>query len=178
MSDFCAPFCAPDSLYQAAADLAREASAAGLMLCTAESCTGGLIAATLTDIPGSSAFVWGGFVTYSNAAKTASLGVPEALLEAHGAVSAEVAAAMATGALAHSGADVSVAVTGIAGPGGGSADKPVGTVWFGFARKDAPPRTECHVFAGGRAAVRTQTVAHALKGLRALIAGEFAGLQN
>lgn len=167
MSDFCAP----QSLSIQAAALGREASAAGLMLCTAESCTGGLIAATLTDIPGSSAFVWGGFVTYSNAAKTALLDVPEALLNAYGAVSAEVAAAMAAGALVRSDADVSVAVTGIAGPGGGSADKPVGTVWFGFARTGAAPHTERRVFQGARAAVRTQTVAHALTGLRALMPG-------
>ena len=134
----------------------------GLRAATAESCTGGLIAAALTHVPGSSDVVDRGFVTYSNAAKTEMLGVPASLIEAHGAVSAPVAAAMADGALARSLADVTVAVTGVAGPGGGSADKPVGTVWFGCARRGEPARTERQVFPGDRTAVRAATVAFAL----------------
>jgi len=113
-------------------DMAREK---GLRVATAESCTGGLIAATLTDIPGSSDVFDRGFVTYSNEAKRDMLGVPWPLIEAHGAVSAEVARAMALGAIAHSSADISMAVTGIAGPGGGSAEKPVGLVHFACARR-------------------------------------------
>lgn len=113
----------------------QEARAAGLTIVTAESCTGGLVAAALTDIPGSSDVFDRGFVTYSNAAKTEMLGVPTALIERHGAVSREVAGAMAQGALAHSPANLSVAVTGIAGPGGGTAEKPVGLVHFAAARQ-------------------------------------------
>lgn len=136
------------------------------MLATAESCTGGLIAGACTDLAGSSDWFERGFVTYSNAAKTELLGVPAALIAQHGAVSEPVARAMAEGAVARSHAQVSVAVTGVAGPSGGSADKPVGTVWFGWCvngRTDA----ECRRFDGDRAAVRAQTVAHALQGLRA-----------
>ncbi len=131
------------------------------MLATAESCTGGLIAAALTHVPGSSDVVDRGFVTYSNAAKAEMLGVDPALIAAHGAVSEPVAAAMADGALARSAAGVAVAVTGVAGPGGGSADKPVGLVWFGCARRGGPARTERRVFTGDRAAVRAATVAFA-----------------
>lgn len=132
------------------------------MLATAESCTGGLIAATLTDIPGSSDVVERGFVTYSNAAKTEMLGVPAALIAAEGAVSEPVARAMAAGALAHSAADVAVSVTGIAGPGGGSAAKPVGLVWFGLAARDGTVATVRRVFPGDRGAVRRAAVAQAL----------------
>ena len=149
-------------LAQAAAVLA-VLRAQGLRAATAESCTGGLIAAALTHVPGSSDVVDRGFVTYSNAAKTEMLGVPAALIEAHGAVSGPVAAAMAEGALARSAADVTVAVTGVAGPGGGSVDKPVGLVWFGCARRGQAVRTERHVFPGDRAAVRAATVALALE---------------
>ncbi len=130
-------------------------------LATAESCTGGLIAATLTAIAGSSDVVHGGFVTYANAAKTAMVGVDATLIERHGAVSAAVAAAMAEGARARTGATIAISVTGIAGPGGGSADKPVGTVWFGLAGPSGT-RTETVVFAGDRDAVRSGTVRHAL----------------
>jgi len=131
------------------------------MLATAESCTGGMIAAACTDLAGSSLWFERGFVTYSNAAKTELLGVPAELIEQHGAVSEQVARAMASGALAHSHTQVSVAVTGVAGPGGGSADKPVGTVWFGWATP-AGLFSECQHFAGDRAVVRAATVHHAL----------------
>jgi nicotinamide-nucleotide amidase len=135
----------------------------GWMIATAESCTGGLIAATLTEIAGSSDVVDRGFVTYSNEAKSDLLGVPAELITTHGAVSAEVAAAMAVGSLMHSRAAVSVAVTGIAGPGGGSAEKPVGLVYIGLARRDqANPTVERHVFDGRRHEVRLQTVVRAI----------------
>ena len=133
----------------------------GWLLATAESCTGGLIAAACTDLAGSSDWFERGFVTYSNAAKTELLGVPPALIAQHGAVSEPVVRAMAAGAVAHSAAHVSVAVTGIAGPTGGSEDKPVGTVWFGWC-VGGQCSTERQLFAGDRAAVRARTVAHAL----------------
>ncbi len=134
------------------------------MLATAESCTGGLIAATCTDLAGSSAWFERGFVTYSNAAKSEMLGVDPGLIERHGAVSEAVVRAMAQGALAHSRAQYAVAVTGVAGPTGGSADKPVGTVWFGWATP-AGLHSEVRHFAGDRAAVRSATVQYALEGL-------------
>ena len=136
--------------------------AAGLRIATAESCTGGLVAATLTAIAGSSDVVERGFVTYSNAAKTELLGVPAELIAAEGAVSEPVASRMAEGALARSAADLAVSVTGIAGPGGGSAAKPVGLVWFGLARRGAPTTTLRKVFAGDRTEVRRAAVAQAL----------------
>jgi nicotinamide-nucleotide amidase len=137
----------------------------GERLATAESCTGGLIAAACTELPGSSDWFERGFVTYSNEAKAELLGVEAALIAAHGAVSEPVALAMATGALAHSRADWAVAVTGIAGPGGGSAEKPVGLVWLAWCRRGEAPQAERHVFAGDRAAVRRATVLRALLGL-------------
>jgi nicotinamide-nucleotide amidase len=140
--------------------------ARGWRLATAESCTGGLIAATCTELPGSSAWFERGFVTYSNEAKTDLLGVIPALIEAHGAVSEQVALAMAEGALRHALADVAVAVTGIAGPTGGTADKPVGTVWIAWAMRGMHAHAERHQFAGGRAEVRAATVRDALAGLR------------
>ena len=140
--------------------------AAGLHIATAESCTGGLIAGALTAIAGSSDVVDRGFVTYSNAAKTAMLGVPAASIAASGAVSEPVARAMAEGALAHSDADLAVAVTGIAGPGGGSDGKPVGLVWFGLAHKGRATLTTHAVFPGDRADVRRATVQGALTLLR------------
>jgi len=140
-------------------------------LCTAESCTGGLIAATCTDLAGSSQWFERGFVTYSNAAKSELLGVPEALIAQHGAVSEPVVRAMASGALAHAHAQVAIAVTGVAGPSGGTTDKPVGTVWFGFALPSGVA-TECHHFQGGRAAVRQATVLHALTRVAELILKE------
>ncbi len=130
----------------------------GFMLATAESCTGGLIAASLTEIAGSSDVVERGFVTYSNAAKHELLGVPEPLIADHGAVSAEVAEAMASGALAHASADVAVSATGIAGPGGASADKPVGLVFLGLARRGAVVSSERRVFPGDRREIRQASV--------------------
>ena len=136
----------------------------GWMLATAESCTGGMIAAACTDLAGSSQWFERGFVTYSNAAKTELLGVPTALIAQHGAVSEPVARAMAEGAVAHAHAQVAVAVTGVAGPTGGSADKPVGTVCFGWAVADGRTRTTTQRFDGDRAAVRWQAALFALQG--------------
>jgi len=154
----------------AAARLLEACRARGVLLATAESCTGGLIAAALTSVAGSSDVVDRGFVTYSNAAKTEMLGVPAALIADEGAVSEAVARAMAEGALARSGATIAVAVTGVAGPGGGSAEKPVGLVWFGLAQRGMPTAAEQQVFPGDRAAVRAATVARAF----ALIAARVA----
>ena len=140
----------------------------GWMLASAESCTGGLIAAVCTELAGSSAWFERGFVTYSNAAKTELLGVPAALIDTHGAVSEAVVRAMACGALSRSAAQVAVAVTGVAGPGGGSADKPVGTVWLGFALPGQIRTALCH-FEGGRAQVRAATVRQALSQLLGLL---------
>jgi len=136
----------------------------GWMLATAESCTGGMIAAACTDLAGSSAWFERGFVTYSNEAKTDLLGVLPSLLREHGAVSEPVVRAMAEGAGQRSLAQVAVAVSGVAGPAGGSADKPVGTVWFAFAL-DGELTSEELRFAGDRAAVRAAAVRHALAGL-------------
>ena len=132
------------------------------MLVTAESCTGGMISSACTDLAGSSQWFELGFVTNSNEAKNEMLGVPKELIDAHGAVSEPVARAMAMGAIEHSHADVAVAVTGIAGPTGGSADKPVGMVWFGWS-VDGRVAAEVQHFAGDRAAVRAATVEHALR---------------
>jgi nicotinamide-nucleotide amidase len=149
--------------------LATALKARGEMLATAESCTGGLIAGACTDLSGSSDWFERGFVTYSNAAKVELLGVDPALIERHGAVSEVVARAMAFGAVRHSRAQVGVAVTGVAGPTGGSADKPVGTVWFGFD-VDGTLASEIRRFDGDRAAVRHATVRHALQRLLELLA--------
>ena len=146
--------------------LALALKSRGWMMATAESCTGGLIAACCTSLSGSSDWFERGLVTYSNAAKADMLGVPAELITAHGAVSEEVARAMALGALAHSKAQVSLAVTGIAGPTGGSPDKPVGTVWFGWAVQ-GQAWTERLRFEDDRDAVRAATVEHALRGLLA-----------
>lgn len=134
----------------------------GKRLATAESCTGGLIAAALTGLAGSSDVFERGYVTYSNEAKSESLGVPPELIAAVGAVSEAVAASMAAGALARSYADVAVSVTGIAGPGGGTPLKPVGLVWFGIAARGGAVRTDRQVFQGDRDSVRAQAVLHAL----------------
>ena len=138
----------------------------GWMLASAESCTGGLIAAACTALTGSSDWYERGFVTYSNAAKCELLGVPAALIDAHGAVSGEVACAMAAGARVHSRADLSVAVTGIAGPTGATPGKPVGTVWLALARRGESAWTERLQLGGDRAAVRAQTVLRALARMR------------
>jgi nicotinamide-nucleotide amidase len=149
--------------------LAQALKDKGWMLATAESCTGGLIAAACTDVAGSSEWFERGVVTYSNEAKTELLGVDAALIASHGAVSEVVARAMAFGAVRHSHAQVSVAVTGVAGPGGGTKDKPVGTVWFGFM-VDGLLTSETRRFEGDRAAVRSGTVRHALQRLIELLA--------
>jgi len=155
-------------LTQLAETLGRELAATGQVLATAESCTGGWISKVVTEIPGSSEWFGSGYVTYANASKTRMLGVPATLLATHGAVSAEVAAAMAEGALAAARADIAVAVSGIAGPGGGTPEKPVGTVCFAWATP-AGTRTLCKHFDGDRDAVRRQTVAEALEGLLAVL---------
>ncbi|HWJ71821.1 MAG TPA: CinA family protein [Kaistia sp.] len=159
-------------LLPAAGELIRLCTEKGLKIATAESCTGGLIAGTLTEIAGSSAVVDRGFVTYSNAAKTAMIGVPTALIERVGAVSREVALAMVVGVLAKSDADLAVAVTGIAGPGGGSAEKPVGLVHFAAMRRGGQAVHEAHVFEGrDRSGVRFATVEQALAMLQVLAEG-------
>jgi len=142
---------------------------AGLKLATAESCTGGMIAAALTEIAGSSDVVERGFITYSNEAKMELLGVPAATIADHGAVSAEVAAAMAEGALAHAPVDLAVSVTGIAGPGGATPTKPVGLVYFGIACKGAKVRTERQVFPGDRSQVRAAATRRGLELLLAAV---------
>ena len=134
----------------------------GLKAVTAESCTGGMVAAALTAVAGSSSVVERGFVTYSNEAKTEMLGVPPGMIDAHGAVSEPVARAMAEGALSRSRAQVAIAITGIAGPGGGSAEKPVGLVHFARAAVGQPTRHHAEVFAGDRAAVRVAAAMTAL----------------
>jgi nicotinamide-nucleotide amidase len=154
----------PADLITQAESLLDRLRKRGLKLATAESCTGGLLAALLTEIAGSSDVVERGFVTYSNAAKREMLGVPETMLAEHGAVSAPVARAMAEGALAHSGADVAVAVTGIAGPGGSTAAKPVGLVHFAAARRGGGVlHRECRFGDIGRSEVRIASLREALQ---------------
>ncbi len=152
--------------------LARRLGAAlsrkSALCATAESCTGGLVAGAITDIAGSSAWFDRGFVTYTNEAKVDLLGVPEATLAAHGAVSEATACAMAEGALARSVAHVAVSITGIAGPGGGSPGKPVGTVCFAWAGRGLPTTSITRVFGGDRAGVRRAAVTAALEGLLVL----------
>jgi len=154
---------------RACVELLAALQAAGLTVATAESCTGGLIAAALTAVPGSSASVLGGFVVYSNAMKTAVLGVPEGVLDAVGAVSEAVARLMAEGARARSGADVAVSCTGIAGPGGATPGKPVGLVHLAVARAGRDTVCVAEVFAGDREAVRAATVDRALGMVRGVI---------
>lgn len=154
-----------------AGQLAQRLLARGLTLVTAESCTGGWIAKCLTDIAGSSDWFERGFVTYSNAAKQDALGVSAETLSAYGAVSEQAVREMAAGALRHSRAQVAIAVSGIAGPTGGSADKPVGTVWFGWAWPDRSVSARRHQFKGDRDAVRRAAVATALQGLLDGLAG-------
>jgi nicotinamide-nucleotide amidase len=154
---------ADDDIQTLAAAILDACRTRRLKLATVESCTGGMIAAALTDIAGSSDVVERGFVTYSNEAKTALVGVPPEQIAAHGAVSAQVAQAMATGALAHAPVDLAVSATGIAGPAGGSERKPVGLVYLGCARKGEAPRVERQVFHGDRAAIRDAATRRALE---------------
>ena len=159
-----------DEAIAGVAGLADVLRARGWRLAAAESCTGGLFAAACTSLAGSSDWFERGFVTYSNEAKTEQLGVDSALIAAQGAVSAEVARAMVVGALAHSPADVAVAVTGIAGPGGAVPGKPVGTVWLALMQRGSEPVVERLQLQGDRTHVRTQTVTIALQRLQALCA--------
>ena len=152
----------PQATLAQAATLLATLRARAWRLATAESCTGGLIAAALTHTPGSSDVMDRGFVTYSNESKTALLGVPPGLIATHGAVSEPVARAMAEGALARADATLAISVTGVAGPGGGSAEKPVGLVWFGCAHAEHESKTFRMVFPGNRAAIRAAAVAFAL----------------
>jgi len=154
--------CLNDEIEAIVPVLADALRQAGFKVATAESCTGGLIASACTTVAGSSDWFERGFVTYSNEAKTEMLGVSPALIDAHGAVSEPVAKAMAEGAIAHSHAQLAVAVTGIAGPGGGSPGKPVGTVWMTLARTGAATRSELLQLSGDRRAIREQTVRSAL----------------
>jgi nicotinamide-nucleotide amidase len=159
-----------DDLRHEAHTLQSELRAAALSLAAAESCTGGLIMALMTEIPGSSDVIDRGFVTYSNAAKEECLGVNPDLIVNHGAVSEEVARAMAEGALVHSDADIAVAVTGVAGPGGGSVEKPVGLVHMAIARTGADTIHVPLRFGDvGRSKIRTQTVEAAIKVLREIV---------
>jgi len=159
------------ALLDEAADLLAACRTRGWTLASAESCTGGLIVASLTAIAGSSDVVDRGFVTYSNAAKIELLGVPGELIAAHGAISEPVVRAMAAGALARSRATVTIAVTGITGPSGGTAEKPVGLVWFGLAQRGGVLESTHVVFPGDRTAVREAAVAHAFGMIRARFAG-------
>lgn len=161
-----------ERIEQLVSDLAAELRARDIVMATAESCTGGGIAAALTDLPGSSEWFDTGFVTYSNAAKARLLNVPESLFDivGPGAVSEETALAMAKGAVANSGADLAVAVTGIAGPDGGSKEKPVGTVWIAW-RWHQHSLARHFEFRGDRAEVRMATIVAALEGLLALVTG-------
>lgn len=162
----------PERLRAEAERVLAAARRRKLTIATAESCTGGLIAGCLTEIAGSSDVVERGYVVYSNAAKSEALGVPAALIERHGAVSEEVARAMAEGALAHSRADLAIAVTGVAGPGGGSPEKPVGLVHLALARRDGPTEARRMQYGDlGRSRVREETVATALEMLLAAMPG-------
>lgn len=149
--------------------LVTELTEAGKAIASAESCTGGWVAKAITDVPGSSAVYGYGVVSYANGAKESLLGVQNQTLEQHGSVSREVVEEMAKGVLRLSGADLSVAVSGVAGPSGGSKEKPVGTVWFGWAVRDGAKAlvdTSCEHFSGDRELVREASVVHALQGLR------------
>ncbi len=160
-----------DTLSTLATLVGAKLKAQGLMLATAESCTGGWVAQAVTAIAGSSDWFERGFVTYADAAKQEMLGVSAATLARHGAVSEETAREMAAGALAHSRALVAVAITGIAGPSGGSPEKPVGTVCFAWSRKDAESVAQTRRFEGDRESVRRQSVIVALQGVLELLEG-------
>ncbi|MDR9390012.1 MAG: CinA family protein [Wenzhouxiangella sp.] len=160
-----------EALNTLAAAVAHWLKTHGRRLSVAESCTGGWVAKSLTDLAGSSQWFEQGFVTYSNEAKSATLAVPPSVIEANGAVSEAVACDMAQGAQQRAGSDFAVSITGIAGPGGGSPDKPVGTVCFGWALPNGVVETERHHFEGDRDAVRRASVAQALEGLLDRFAG-------
>ena len=158
-----------ESIRKLAEALVSELSATGKTVATAESCTGGWIGKAITDIPGSSAVFGYGVVSYANGAKELIIGVQNASLEKHGSVSAQVVGEMAKGTLRLSGADIAVAVSGVAGPSGGTKEKPVGTVWFGWAVRDgsnALVDTTCEYFTGDRELIREASVAYALQGVR------------
>ena len=158
----------PEQTQQLVKQIAEQLTQRGEKLCTAESCTGGLIAKTLTDLAGSSDWFDRGFVTYSNQAKTDMLAVPESVIETYGAVSEAVVNAMVVGALKHGVADYAIAVTGVAGPGGGSEEKPVGTVWIGVGSK-AQVIARKYIFPGDRIEVRQATLDTALESLNDLL---------
>jgi nicotinamide-nucleotide amidase len=160
-----------EDLYALAREVGAALARSGLVLATAESCTGGWVAECVTDVAGSSGWFDRGFVTYSNEAKSELLGVDPHTIEIHGAVSEVTVRAMAVGALRHSRAQVAVAVSGIAGPSGGTLEKPVGTVWFAWQRLGAECRTRLERFEGGRREVRRQAVAVALQGVLDVIDG-------
>ena len=162
---------ASDTLTTLATLVGAKLKAQGVMFAAAESCTGGWVAQTVTAIAGSSDWFDRGFVTYSDAAKQEMLGVSARTLASHGAVSEETAREMATGALAHSRAQVAVAITGVAGPGGGSLEKPVGMVCFAWAVKDRAPGAQTRHFKGNRESVRRQSVIFALQGTLELLDG-------
>lgn len=157
------------ALAEVLGELGDSLAERGLKVTTAESCTGGWVAKVLTDRPGSSVYMDCGIVTYSNAAKVGLLGVSENVLDRFGAVSEPVAREMALGALAVSQADLSVAITGVAGPGGGTEEKPVGTVWFAWGRRGDQPEAASAHFEGDRDSIRRQAVLFALKGLQELL---------
>ena len=154
-----------DEIAELSARVGQALAGRGLALATAESCTGGWVAQAVTQTAGSSAWFDRGFITYSNEAKIEMLGVRPETLAAHGAVSEETAREMAIGALGHSHADLALAITGIAGPGGGTTEKPVGLVCFAWCRRNDAPASEQRRFAGDREAVRRQALMHALTGL-------------
>jgi nicotinamide-nucleotide amidase len=158
-----------ESILKLAAALVEELTESGKAVATAESCTGGWVAKAITDVAGSSAVFGYGIVSYSNGAKESMIGVRNQTLEDHGAVSSEVVEEMAKGTLRLSGADIAVAVSGVAGPDGGTKEKPVGMVWFGWAVRDganALVDTRCEQFTGDRELVREASVAYALQGVR------------
>lgn len=158
-----------EQLYQLAERTGRLLQNSDSILVAAESCTGGWLAKVMTDVPGSSSWFERGFVTYTNQAKSEMLGVSEETLQQYGAVSEETVTEMARGALHHSHGDISVAISGIAGPGGGSPEKPVGTVCFAWGKDDDVVKSERLVFSGDRESVRRQSVIHALKGVCELV---------
>ncbi|MDO8890463.1 MAG: nicotinamide-nucleotide amidase [Sulfurimicrobium sp.] len=158
-----------ETLLRLAEETGQALKARGWMLVTAESCTGGWVGEAVTAVAGSSSWYDRGFITYTNASKQEMLGVQPETLQHNGAVSEETVREMAAGALLHSQAHISLAISGIAGPGGGSPDKPVGTVCFAWSIKNGPLKSERRVFAGDREAVRQQAVFHALQGVLALL---------